>query len=213
MRFSLMTASLLALVATTAVAGVNIDRLDLNGDRFATFAEVAAVLPAMSRSDFNDLDINDDRRLSAAEIQAPNVQAVLGRYVDAANGLSTMREIDVDGDSFASSTELSMAYPGFHATDFDEIDRNNDQRVSRTELYDDRTQRLLGRYETGSRILVSLDRIDLDGSGFASLNELSQQYPGLSANDFNIVDRNNDKRISFDELYALDTIAILGENN
>lgn len=211
MKCSLIAITVFAFGSTTALAGVNIETLDRNGDRFATYDEVAAVLPSMSRSDFNDLDINDDRRLSSAEVQAPNVQAILGRYVGDANGVRPMSELDADGDSFLSKVELTTAYPGFHATDFDEIDRNNDQRVSRVELYDDAAQNLLGRYESGSRILVSLDQIDADGSGFASLDELSRHYPRLSGSDFHDVDRNNDNRISFNELYALETIAILGE--
>lgn len=201
-----------ALTATVASAGVTIDQIDTNGDRFATVAEVSSVLPTITASDFRELDTNRDRRLSSNEVQAAGAQAILRKHVAAESTVLGLSELDVNGDRFASFSEIAAAYPGFRATDFDDIDVNDDGRVSANELYASTAQEVVTRYEDGSSILVSLDELDTDGSGFASYGELAARYPNLSNVDFNRFDSNKDNRISFDELYRLDAIEVLGEN-
>lgn len=199
-----------ALTATVASAA-GIGAVDQNGDRFATKAELAAVYPTITTSDFRDLDLNRDNRISASEITAPGAEAILNKHV-AAPSVMDVRDIDTNGDGFASQSELAAAYPGFRASDFDDVDANDDGRVSAVELYAADAQSVVSRYEQGSSILVSLDSVDTDGSGFASYGELAVAYPNLSFVDFNRFDANDDKRISFDELYSLDAIEVLGKN-
>lgn len=201
-----------ALTTTVASAGVTIEQIDANGDRFASKQEVSAALPTMTSSDFRDLDINRDRRLSATEVQAPGAQSILGRHVAAASTVQGLADVDANGDRFASFGELAAAYPGFRETDFRDIDVNDDGRVSATELYASDAQSVVTRYESGSDILVSLDELDTDGSGFASYAELAVQYPNLSTVDFQRFDANDDNRISFDELYDIEAISVLGKN-
>lgn len=207
LALAIATTALTATVATAAGIGA----VDRNGDRFASRAELAAVYPTITTSDFRDLDRNRDNRISASEITAPGAEAILNKHVAAAS-VQDVRDIDTNGDGFASQAELAAAYPGFRASDFDDVDSNDDGRVSFTELYAPTAQDVVSRYEQGSTILVSLDRIDTDGSGFASYNELVAAYPNLSFVDFNRFDANNDKRISFGELYDLDAIEVLGKN-
>lgn len=199
-----------ALTATVASAA-GIGAVDQNGDRFASKAEIAAVYPTLSVNDFRDLDQNRDNRISAAEFTAPGAAAILNKHV-AGVPVRDVTEIDTNGDGFASPAELATAYPGFGEIDFDDIDANNDGRISAVELYAPVAQDVVSRYETGSSILVSLNEVDTDGSGFASLNELVAQYPNLSAVDFQRLDANDDNRISFSELYDLDAIEVLGKN-
>ena len=199
-----------ALTATAASAA-GISSFDADGDRFATKAEIAAVYPGFTASDFRDLDANRDNRISASEITAPGAAAILNKHV-AGVAVQSVADIDANGDGFASQSELAAAYPGFGATDFDDIDSNNDGRVSSVELYAPVAQEVVTRYESGSDILVSLNALDADNSGFASYGELVAQYRNLSNVDFDRVDTNNDNRVSFNELYDLDAIEVLGKN-
>ena len=199
-----------ALTATVASAA-GIGAIDQNGDRFASKAEIAAVYPTLSANDFRDLDLNRDNRISAVEITAPGASAILNKHV-AGVSVRGVADIDTNGDGFASPAELAAAYLGFGANDFDDIDSNNDGRISSVELYAPVAQDVVSRYDAGSSILVSLDAVDTDGSGFASLNELAAQYPNLSAIDFQRLDANDDNRISFSELYQLEAIEVLGKN-
>lgn len=207
LAFAIATTALTATVASAAGIGA----VDQNGDRFATKAEIATVYPTLSASDFRDLDTNRDNRVSASEITAPGASAILNKHV-AGVAVQSVSDIDTNGDGYASQAELAAAYPGFRGSDFDDLDVNDDNRVSSNELYAPVAQEVVTRYEAGSNILVSLDSVDIDGSGFASYGELAAQYPSLSTVDFQRFDRNDDNRISFSELYDLDAIAVLGKN-
>lgn len=194
-----------ALTATVAAAATGISSFDANGDRFASFDEVVAVNSTLDRNDFRGIDTNRDNRLSASEVLAPGAQAVLKRGAASTGSAATVK-------GFASFSELASAYPGLSKVDFDQIDENNDNRVSSVEIGDIDAQARLGRYENGGQILVSLDSIDVDGSGFATLSELQAAYPNLSSNDLIFFDTNDDNRISFTEFYSIDAVQTLGKN-
>ena len=70
-------AALFASTAAVAMEGID---LDIDRDGFATKAEIAQILGPLSRSDFNQLDTNDDGRLSNKELASPGVRGVIGRY-------------------------------------------------------------------------------------------------------------------------------------
>lgn len=198
------------LLSATAVSANSIGMVDTNGDRFASLAELRAVYPGLNAADFRDLDVNDDRRVSANEINAPGAEAIIARHK--ARSFSDLGDVDRNGDRYASMSELAATYPGFNAADFHDIDLNNDNRVSAREFYGPAAQTIVSKYEQGFQILVSLDALDTDGSGFADLAELSAQYPGLTVSEFHRVDRNGDNRISFDELYTNRAITTFGKN-
>lgn len=194
-----------ALTATVATAASVAD-FDQNGDRFASFAEVTAVNATIDRNDFRGIDTNRDNRLSATEVQAG--QSVLGRGTDATG--TFLSTADISGDAFVSYSELQSAYPGLPTSQARIIDANKDGRISAVELAAGQAD--LSVYENGSQILVSLDSVDVDGSGFASLGELQTAYPGLSANDLRFFDGNRDGRVSFTEFYSSEAIEVLGKN-
>lgn len=197
-------------LAATAASAMSVDSFDRNGDRFVTYQEVTAVNPLVSRSEFRDLDINRDRRLSSVELNAPGAEAILDRGTQS-NG--TVRSVaDLSGGSFVGEAQLKAAYPGLSSAEFDIIDENNDNRVSSVEIYSAAAQDILNQHEGGQGILVSLDEVDTDGSGFASLAEIQAVYPGTSANDLRVFDVNRDGRIAFNEFYSPDAIETLGKN-
>jgi len=198
-----------ALTATVAAAAGVAD-FDQNGDNFASKAEVAAVNATLTSNDFRDLDINRDNRLSNAEITAPGASQILNRGTTSAAPVRSVAALG--GGSFVSEAQLAAAYPGLSSVVFDQIDLNGDNRVSSVELYASDAQEVLGRYEGGNGILVSLSSVDVNGDRFATLGELQAAYPGLSANDITGVDLNDDNRISFTEFYAPEAISIFGKN-
>lgn len=210
MQRSVVLFAALALGATSAY-GADIARFDTNGDNFASMSEVRDVFPGLTNADFRNLDTNRDRRLSAVEVSDAEAVRVFNKYRPHAL-IRDLDEIDLNGDRFASMDELEVAYPGFNAADFHLLDRNNDNRVSANELYRATSQATVRRYEPGMQILVSLDAIDTDRSGFADLAELNAQYPNLSSTEFHRIDTNSDNRLSFKELYTGDAISILGTN-
>ncbi|MEM9427634.1 MAG: hypothetical protein AAGA06_13135 [Pseudomonadota bacterium] len=202
----------LATTALTAAAAsaMSVNTYDANGDRFVSFQEVTAVNPTVNRNDFRDLDVNRDNRLSSVELNAPGAEAILDRGTNPSG--TVLSVADISGGSFVSEGQLVAAYPGLKAHEFDIIDANNDGRVSSTEIYAADAQDILNQHESGNGILVSLDSVDTDGSGFASLAELQQVYPGTSANDLRVFDANRDGRIAFNEFYSADAIETLGKN-
>lgn len=198
-------------LAATAASAMSVETFDRNGDRFATFAEVTAVNPKVSRSEFRDLDVNRDRRLSSVELQAPGAEAILDRGTDPAG--TVLSVVDISGGSFVSEAQLKAAYPGLQTVEFEIIDTNKDGRVHSVELYAADAQDILNQHEAGrGDVLVSLDAVDTDGSGFASLAELQSVYPGTDANDLRLFDVNRDGRIAFNEFYSSDAIEVLGNN-
>ena len=202
-------------IATTALsatfaAAASVSDFDRNGDRFASFSEVTAANPLVGRNDFRTLDTNRDRRLSSTEVQAPGAEAILNRGIRSVGVVHNTREIS--GGSFVSESELKATYPGLTSIEFDLVDTNNDNRIGAVELYSEAAQSIFNRYEQGSTILVSLNAVDTDGSGFASLAELQAFYPNLSHADLNFFDSNDDRRISFTEFYSIGAIQVLGKN-
>jgi len=197
-------------IAATAASAASLGDFDLNGDRFVSYQEATSVNPKVERQEFRSIDVNRDNRLSSVELQAPGVEAILGRGKGGSAGVQSVA--DISGGSFVTESQLAAAYPGLKGHEFDIIDTNNDGRVSSTEIYASAAQDILSEHEAGEGILVSLDAVDTDGSGFATLAELQVAYPGTSANDLRVFDTNRDGRISFNEFYAPEAVETLGKN-
>ena len=197
-------------LAATAASAMSVGTFDQNGDRFVSFQEATAVNPNINRQQFRDIDVNRDNRLSSVELNAAGAETVLTRGLGGSAGVRSVA--DISGGAFVSEGQLAAAYPGLSASEFDIIDANNDNRVSSVEIYASAAQDILSEHESGNGILVSLDAVDTDGSGFASLAELQSVYPGTSANDLRIFDVNRDGRIAFNEFYAPLAVETLGKN-
>ena len=121
--------------------------IDLNADGFSEFGEITAVFTDLTREDFALIDTNNDNRLSQFEIYELEAQNILNRY-RSMEEIATVADADQNKDRFLSQAELMMAYPGLTEADFEQIDENNDNRVSFTELYDVDAQNIVSRYES-----------------------------------------------------------------
>ena len=206
----LIYSAVATILTTVSASAVSINSFDANGDRFVSYDEVIAVNTLVSVSEFRDLDINRDHRLSAVELQAPGAETILIRGTNASSRVMSLG--DISNGRFVSYAELRASYPGLQAHEFDMIDTNNDWRVSSNEIYASAAQGILRLHVSGNDGVVSLNRVDTDGSGFASLEELQAVYAGTSPNDFFDIDVNRDGRLSFVEFYALRTLEVLREN-
>lgn len=128
------------------------------------------------------------------------VTAVLLATATAASAMKAT-DLDINGDGFASLTEVRQIFPGFSSNDFRGIDVNRDRRLSNTELNAAGTSAVIGRYESTMSIVHGLSDIDTNGDRFASREELNAVYNGLGDNEFREIDVNRDNRVSSTELY------------
>ncbi len=211
MRFTMTVMAALMATATAATAMKATD-LDINGDGFASLGEVRQIFPGFSSNDFRDIDVNRDRRLSDSELNAAGTSAIIGRYQATMSVVHGLSDIDTNGDRFASKSELKAAYKGLLDSEFIQIDVNNDNRISASELYRPLTQAIVTRYEMSGRDVVTIMAVDTDDDAFASFAELRQTYPGLTHADFELIDNNGDNRISATEYYNAEAQALFDLN-
>ena len=128
------------------------------------------------------------------------VMAVLLATATAASAMKAT-DLDVDGDGFASITEVRQIFPGFSSNDFREIDVNRDRRLSSSELNASGVSGIVGRYQSTMSIAHGLSDIDTNGDRFASREELNAVYKGLKDDEFREIDVNRDNRVNATELY------------
>ncbi len=128
---------------------------------------------------------------------------VTAALVASATAASAMKatDLDIDGDGFASISEVRQIFPGFSSNDFRQIDGNRDRRLSDSELNAAGVSAVIGRYQDTMSIVHSLSEIDANGDRFVSHAELGAVYKGVTKNEFNLIDLNNDSRVSAQELY------------
>lgn len=195
-----LTAIATAMIATGAQA-MMVGDLDIDGNGFATKAEINQLIPNFRASDFRAIDLNDDNRISANELQSPGVRQVISRYEASAAVVHSISEIDQNGDRFLTMGELEGAYAGLTRSEFEDIDSNGDNRVSANELYAPMAQALVTRHEMAPDSVVTIMSVDTDANHFASFDELAVAFPGLSPIDFENIDMNGDNRVASKEYY------------
>lgn len=200
MKKMLSTAAFTALAATPALAAVTIQDLDVTGDSFATYEEVRNAIPQMDRVDFNAIDTNGDRRLSAEEVSAAEAQSALTQHQMRSSKERPLSLLDPDSDGFMSYEDLARVHPSLTQNMFQQIDTNGDNRLSYAEFYTNETQTALAQCSESTY----LDLADLDSNGdrFLSIEELKGGYPAVTNADFDTIDLNKDNRISSVELLA-----------
>lgn len=118
--------------------------LDRDGDGFIMADDFARAYAEFDGEDFEMIDLNDDNRVSYQEFYAPGATTIVARY-----NTGTIRgimQLDTNGDAFADYDEMVAAFPGLPQTEFEEIDLNDDNRISAEELYTGSAQTIVSRY-------------------------------------------------------------------
>ena len=117
---------------------VGLSAVDTDGDNFLSFSELSAAYPGITSADWNRMDVNDDARISSVEFVAGH--SIVARYTHSMpNAVVSLNAIDTNGSNFAEFGEVEAVYPGLTNFDFDDLDTNNDNRVSFDELYQGRS--------------------------------------------------------------------------
>lgn len=118
-------------------------RLDTDYNGYIEADEVAAQFSDFDQEDFERMDTNGDNRLTYQEWYAPEAVKIVAGYRQGT--IKDIAEIDMNGDSFADFNEMVASFPGLSEIDFDEIDQNDDNRVSSQELYELDAQEIISR--------------------------------------------------------------------
>lgn len=192
-----VTLSAALLTSTAAFAVESVSDIDMNNDDFASYEELSAVYQGLTTEEYERIDTNDDNRVSAVELYDSDAQDIVSLY----EGDELPRAvIDMNGDGFSDYGELSSVFTGLTEIEFDEMDANDDNRLSQFEIYDIDSQVILNRYRAMGDV-ATISQADVDGDSFLSASELMSAYPGLTAVEFDEIDANDDNRVDFTELY------------
>jgi len=194
--------------------GEGLRRADTNNDGKVSFEEIKAQRPNVTQEQFGKMDVNGDGFLSAAD-RGPAAQgkpAKGSKSSDAgqarAQMIEKMMQADANDDGGVSFEEISKAKPGFAKADFDRFDRNKDGVVSKTDLAQTRgpndrpnaprkpegkpaVQNDAARAEFRQRMIAA----DKNGDGKVTFAEAQKQFPNLTQERFNVMDRNGDGSI------------------
>lgn len=204
--------SILALSISTgaALAAVSIGDLDVSGDHFATFEEVKNAMPEMDMRAFQDIDANNDNRISAEELTSSEAQAVLSQHKMLGQKDRPLVLLDADGDGFMSLADIQGVHPDFTAVGFEAIDTNGDRRLSYAEFYTPEAQIVFA--QCGPSSFADIASIDMNNDKFADFDEIKAAYPKMEMNDFKEIDLNKDNRVSSVEWLSPDAQCIVGEH-
>lgn len=195
------------LLGTTAFAAATVEGLDSDGDTFVTFEEATAIYTQLSAEEFEQMDTNDDNKLSADEVLTPEAQELFSLYE--INPLPPQL-IDLNGDGFSEYDEITTVFTELTQIDFDEMDTNDDNRLSQQEIDDPEAQIVLNKFR-GTEQVAEIGAADTDGDNFLSSEEAMAAFPGLSAEEFEAIDTNDDNRVDYSELYETEAQEIVSK--
>lgn len=206
-----LTPALALLLSTgAAVAAVTIGDVDVDGDSFASYAEMKNAMPDMDMRAFRDIDANGDNRLSAQELLEADAQTILAQHQLLGAKERPLALLDADGDGFMSLADIQQVHPDFTAVGFEQIDTNNDQRLSYQEYYTTEAQAVFA--QCGPSSFGDIASVDQNGDKFADFNEVLAAYPKIDKYDFDEMDLNGDNRVSSVEWLSPRAQCILDEH-
>ncbi|NNE86574.1 MAG: hypothetical protein HKN27_00735 [Silicimonas sp.] len=206
-----LTPVLALLVSTgSAFAAVSMGDVDIDGDSFASYAELKNAMPAMDMRAFRDIDANNDNRISSQELLDSKAQSVLAQHQMLGPKERPLAMLDADGDGFMSLADIQQVHPDFTVAGFEQIDTNNDQRLSYQEYYTTEAQTVFA--QCGPSSFADIAAIDSNNDKFADFNEVLAAYPKMDKYDFDEMDANGDNRVSSVEWLAPRAQCILDEH-
>lgn len=182
------------LFASSAMAAVTMQDVDVTNDNFATFEEVKNAIPGMDLVDFRHIDTNGDNRLSADEMATTDAQNRLSQHSLVGVKERPLVLLDQDGDGFISLEDIQRIHPDFTMNAFKASDSNGDNRLSYQEYYATETQQLIA--QCGPKAFMDLASIDANGDKFADFAEVQAAYPSMGRSEFREIDLNSDNRVS-----------------
>lgn len=203
-------ALVLSMVAGAATAAVSISDVDITGDDFASFEEIKNAMLGMNMQAFKDIDANNDNRISAVELSSPAAQNVLAQHQILGQKERPLSLLDLDGDGFMSLADMRNVHPDLTEAGFEQMDTNNDQRLSYQEFYATDAQVVLA--QCGPTSFADIAAIDTNSDKFADFAEITAAYPKLAKYDFDEMSLNGDNRVSSVEWLAPRAQCILGEH-
>jgi hypothetical protein len=142
---------ILATVSAMTIAGVanaatDLADLDTDGDGSASYEEIVAIFPNLTKEEFAEVDTNGSNGWDADELLAGPAQGYLSRDEprDAAETID-IKDVDADGDAQATFEEVTAKYPSITKEEFVEIDQNGSNTWDIDEIYTDAAQGYLKR--------------------------------------------------------------------
>ena len=144
-----ITAIAATLVAAPAFAAIDFEATDADGDGFITLPEAMAAYPNLEPTDFDELDVSDDRVLDASEASSGRATAIvsgLETTTPAAAGGFDMATYDTDADQMLTYEELDAVLPGVPRVYFQDFDIDNSGSLDSNEINSGAFQNLLNKY-------------------------------------------------------------------
>lgn len=188
MKRILFAATSIIALSTAAYAAIDIKDLDANGDLSATFEEVTAKAPTLTKLEFDDIDSNDNNAWDANEMTG-EAQGLLLRYMQGQSETQDAMTLDLDKDGMVSMAEVNAVAPSVTQTEFDEVDENDNSQWDSNE-FSGVAQGYLRR-DMASDISVGpfdITMLDTDGNNSASMDEIMVVNSKITASEFNEVD-------------------------
>ena len=190
MKRTLLAATSILAMTTVAFATVDIKELDMNGDNGASFEEVTAKAPSLTKLEFDQVDTNDNNAWDANELNA-DAQGLLARYMEGQSKTQDAMSLDTNKDSMVSFDEVTAFAPSVTQAEFDEVDSNDNNQWDSNE-FNDTAQGFLRRDMASEASAGPFDMtsIDTNGDNAASIEEVMAVNPKISKEEFVEVDAN-----------------------
>ena len=127
---------------------VDLESLDTDDDGFVSQMEFEAAYPGVDWTLANDIDTNDDNRLGPEELNTGEAQTIIAQIAPASQAETVdVAALDTDGDGFVSQEEFAAHYPDVDWEQANDIDTNDDNRLSPEELNTSEAQEIISRFE------------------------------------------------------------------
>lgn len=190
MKRILLAATSMIAMSTIAYGAIDIKDLDMDGDSGASFEEVTAKAPTLTKLEFDEIDLNDNNVWDANEMTA-DAQALLVRYMEGQAPTQDAMTMDIDKDGMVSMAEVNAVAPSVIQTEFDEVDTNDNNQWDPNE-FTDVAQGFLRRDMAAETSPGPFDitSLDTDGDGAASIEEVMAVNSTITKEEFTEVDAN-----------------------